>query len=129
MAPGWHTQAPVPSDGIPLGKGGKASKELLRQYYAGNRLPSPMGGFLELLRVRPEDDGSGVALFECSASSLRFSLAVPKATRAERQKVKEQQQAGDDPDCPRHVDPPRRLQRIGGYLICTACGVRYGRPA
>jgi hypothetical protein len=129
MARGWHSQDPVQSDVIPLGTEGKRGKEAHRRYYAGQRMPSPMGGFLEPLRVRAEDDGSGTVIFECSTSSLRFSLAIPKATRTERQKVKNQQDAGEDPTCPRHDDPPRRLQRAGPYLICPLCGVRYGRPA
>jgi hypothetical protein len=129
MAPGWHTQDPAQSDTIPLAKDAKRAKQLLRRHYAGQRLASPMGGFLEPLRVRSEDDGSGTALFECSTSSLRFALPIPKATRTERQKVKGQQDAGEDPTCPRHDDPPRRLQRVGSHLVCPACGVRYGRPA
>lgn len=125
---GWHTQDPVQTGGIPLAKDAKRRKALLKRYYDGLRLESPMGGFLEPLRVRAEEDGSGTALFECSASSLRFSLAIPKATRTERKKVKDQQDAGDDPDCPRHEDPARRLQRSGNHLICPLCGVRFGRP-
>lgn len=127
MAPGWHTQEPAHSEGFPLTKDAKRGREMLRRYYAGKRLPSPMGGFLEPLRVRAEDDGSGSALFECSTSSLRFELHIPKATRTERQKVKAQQDAGEDPTCPRHDDPPRRLQRVGTWLVCPACGVRFGR--
>lgn len=126
---GWHTQDPVKTGGIPLVKDPKKAKALLKIYYEGGRMPSPMGGFLEPLRVRPEDDGTGTALFECSASSLRFSLPIPKATRAERKKVKEQQEERLDPTCPRHDDPPRSLQRVGDHLVCPACGVRYGRPA
>ena len=126
---GWHTQDPVETQGIPLAKSSKEAKPLLQRYYEGNRLRSPMGGFLEPLRVRPEDDGTGTVLFECSTSSLRFSLAVPKATRTERKKVKEQQEDDLEPTCPRHDDPPRALQRVGDHLVCPACGVRYGRPA
>lgn len=126
---GWHTQDPVRTEGIPLAKDAKRRKALLAKYYEGLRLASPMGGFLEPLRVRPEEDGSGTALFECSTSSLRFSLAIPKATRTERKKVKDAQDAGEDPDCPRHDDPPRRLQRVGNHLVCPSCGVRYGRSA
>ena len=84
MVDGWHTQDPASPEGLPL-KG----KELLAQYYAGQRMESPMGGTLHELRVRPESDGSGTVLFECSASSLRYELHIPKATRRDREKVKE----------------------------------------
>ena len=47
-------------------------KDLLGLYYEGNRLPSPAGGFLMVLRVQPEDDGSGSILLECNTSSLRY---------------------------------------------------------
>jgi hypothetical protein len=89
-------------------------------------MPSPMGGFLELLRVRTEDDGTGTVIFECSASSLRFALRIPAATRNEKAGIKEQQEAGDDPVCPRH-QPPLKLQRVGPVLMCHLCGVRYGK--
>ncbi len=85
-----------------------------------------MGGFLELLGVRPGEDGKSIAFFECSASSLRYALAIPKATRTERRKVKEIQNDGDDPDCPRHGDGTR-LVRAGRDLVCPLCGVAYGR--
>lgn len=125
MASGWHTQEPASSEGIPLDKGAKA---LLQVYYRGGHMPSPMGGFMVTLRVRPESDGSGTVLLECSASSLRYELKVPKASRKERTEVKEAQEAGDPVLCPRHTEPTRRLQRVGGHLVCPACGVRYGRP-
>ena len=89
-------------------------------------MPSPMDGFLAPLRVRSDDDGSGTVIFECSASSLRFSLAIPSATRGEKKKVKKVQDEGDDPNCPRH-HPPQRLNRVGPYLLCPLCGVRYGK--
>ena len=87
-----------------------------------------MGGTLHKLRVRSEPDGSGTVLFECSASSLRYELRIPKATRRDREKVKERQSEGYDPFCPRCVEPPEKLLRSGIYLICPHCGVRYGRP-
>ena len=59
-------------------------KKLLKLYYAGLQLPSPQGGFLELLRVRSEEDKSATALFECNTSSLRYSLSIPAASRTER---------------------------------------------
>lgn len=101
-------------------------KELLKAFYAGHQLPSPMGGHLELLAVRDMEDGSGRAIFECSTSSLRFKLEIKKATRGERQKVKEAQAAGLDPTCPRH-GPDHRLTRVGGDLLCPQCRVRYGK--
>jgi hypothetical protein len=127
MAPGWHTQDPVDTGGIPLDKDAKRARALLRAYYLEARIDSPMGGFLEPLGVRAESDGSGTAFFECSASSLRFTLSIPKATRTERKRVKERLDAGEDGLCPRHEDPPRRLHRVGADLVCPACGVRYAR--
>lgn len=125
MPSGWHTQDPASADGLPLKKGAKA---LLKAYYRSGHLPSPMGGFLEPLRVRTESDGSGTILLECSASSLRYELTVPKATRAERAAVKQAQEEGGALDCPRHEGPTQRLRRVEGHLVCPLCGVRYGRP-
>ncbi|MEX0837303.1 MAG: hypothetical protein WD101_03150 [Gemmatimonadota bacterium] len=101
-------------------------KSLLKQYYAGQRMESPADGFLILLRVRALDDGSAVALLECSASSLRYELPIPKATRTEKKKVKEQIEEGRDPDCPRH-GPGQMLTRAGKELVCSACVVSYGK--
>jgi len=100
-------------------------KQLLRHYYAGHQIESPNGGFLMLLGIRQTDDGA-VAIFECSATSMRYEVPIPKATRTERKRVKEVVDAGDDPDCPRH-GPGTRLVRAGRDLICTSCGVAYGR--
>jgi hypothetical protein len=122
MSTGWHTQEPASSDSLPL-KG----KEYLNRYYAGQRMESPMGGVLHHLRVRPEADGSGTVLFECSASSLRFHLKIPKATRRDKEKVKESQAEGREPVCPRCTDPAEKLLRSGEYLACARCGVRYGK--
>lgn len=101
---------------------------MLEAYYRGGHLPSPMGGFLDPLRVRNESDGSGTVLFECSASSLRYELRIPKATRAEKGVVKAAQEAGEPVVCPRHTEPVLRLRRMGGHLVCPKCGVRYGTP-
>lgn len=100
-------------------------KQLLKQYYAGQQMESPNGGFLILLGIRPEDKGA-VGIFECSATSMRYELSIPKATRTERKKVKEIIDAGEDPDCPRHGEGTR-LVRAGKDLVCTLCGVAYGR--
>ncbi len=127
MTLGWHTQDPADSGGISLGDTPKEVKRLLQLFYQGTRLDSPMGGFLEPLGVRQDDDGSGTAIFECSASSLRYQLAIPKATRTERKAIKEALDEGHDAFCPRHVDPPRKLQRIKGNLVCGACGVVYAK--
>lgn len=124
MVNGWHTQKPASGEGIPLD-----GKDYLKAYYANLRLESPMGGILHELRVRPEADGSGTVLFECSDSSLRYELQIPKATRRDREKVREQQDDGRDPVCPRHVEPLEKLQRTGDTLVCPRCGVRYGKPA
>ena len=101
-------------------------KQLLKQYYAGHQVPSPNGGFLILLRVRRMGDGSSVAIFECSVSSLRYEVKIPKATRTERKKVKDEIEAGRDPDCPRH-GLGARLTRAGRDLVCSQCGIAYGR--
>jgi len=104
----------------------EASKRLLKDYYAGKRLESPVGGFLELLALRPGPDGSAIAWFECSASSLRYELVIPKATRTEKKKIKDQLARGLDPDCPRH-GPGYRLTRAGRDLVCSLCGISYGK--
>lgn len=101
-------------------------KQMLSRYYAGQQIESPNGGFLMLLGVRAGDDGSAVGIFECSASSLRYEVTIPKATRTERKKVKEVLDAGDDPDCPRH-GAGVRLVRAGKNLVCGSCGVAYAR--
>lgn len=101
-------------------------KQLLKQYYLGQQIESPNGGFLMLLGVRPVEDGSAVAIFECSVSSLRYELPIPKATRTERRNVKAALDAGEDPDCPRH-GAGHGLVRAGKDLVCTACGVPYAK--
>lgn len=122
----WHMQEPVASEGLALTSNVRALRDA---YYANARVPSPNGdGFLEVIGVRSNDNGTGTVLFECSVSSLRYELGIPRATTEERQAVREQQGRGVDPTCPRHDDPPRRLQRTGTALICPACGVRYGTP-
>jgi hypothetical protein len=100
-------------------------KDVLRHYYEGSQLPSPMDGFLAVIHVQPEEDGSGTVIFECLSSSLRFKMEIKKATRTERAKVKALMDSGMDPACPRHVDT--RLKRIGPNWVCPACGVRYAR--
>ena len=110
------------ADALPLDN----DKQLLKGYYAGHRLESPNGGFLILLAVTPRGDGQAVALFECSASSLRYELVIPKATRTERKKVREVLGAGEDPDCPRH-GAGQRLVRAGKDLVCNMCGVAFAR--
>ena len=98
---------------------------LLRLYYDGGRLPSPSGGFLMVLGVRPEDEGSGSILLECTSSSLRYQMRVPKATRSERKKVRAMIDEGSDPKCPRHQG--QFLVRIRHDLACANCGVRYAK--
>jgi hypothetical protein len=101
-------------------------KQVLKAYYAGQRIESPNGGFLMLLGVRALERGVTVAIFECSASSLRYEVEIPKATRGERKKVRDALENGDDPDCPRHGTEVR-LVRAGRDLVCTACGISYVR--
>ena len=98
---------------------------ILRLYYDGGRLPSPSGGFLMVLGVRLEDEGSGSILLECTTSSLRYRMSVPKATRSERKKVRAMIDEGSDPKCPRHQG--QFLVRIRHDLACANCGVRYAK--
>jgi hypothetical protein len=101
-------------------------KHLLKLYYAGQQMPSPNGGFLMPLGVRPDGSGAAVGIFECSVSSLRYEIAIPKATRGERKAVKEILVAGNDPACPRHgVD--HRLVRAGKDLVCRRCGIPFAK--
>ncbi len=100
-------------------------ERLLGLYYDGGRLPSPSGGFLMVLGIRPEDEGSGLVLLECTSSSLRYKLRVPKATRSERKKVRDMIVEGNDPKCPRHQG--EFLTRIRHDLACAKCGVRYAK--
>jgi hypothetical protein len=129
MARRWHTQEPARFEGQEL----EPEKWLLEAYYHRNRIDSPTGGEgdaaapLNPLLVQYGDDGSGIVRFECLHSSLRYWVRVPKATRTERSRVKEQQSEGYEPTCPRCV-PADRLVRAGGHLVCPHCGVRYGRP-
>ncbi len=102
------------------------ARQLLKEYYAGQRMESPNGGFLILLGIRPQEGGKAVGVFECSASSLRYEIVIPKATRTERKKVRDVLQQGGDPDCPRH-GPDSRLVRAGKNLVCSSCGVAYAR--
>ena len=101
-------------------------KAYLKTYYAGGRMESPVGGVLEVLGVRPNDDGSAMVILECNASSLRYELPIKAATRTEKAKVRQSLEKGADPHCPRH-GPARRLSRVGANLVCVACGVRFGK--
>lgn len=108
---------------IPLPDG----KKQLKRYYVGERLRSPQGGLLEVVRVQSGREGEpGRVLMDCLTSSLRYELLVPAATRGEREAVRAVQAEGKDPECPRHV-PGQRLLRAGAALLCPACGVVYGR--
>jgi hypothetical protein len=111
-----------PGNPIPL----PSNKKLLQSYYAGKRLPSPMGGQLDVLGVREGERGAGRVLLECNVSSLRFALAIPRATRTERAKVKEAMDSGDELTCPRHGGY-QRLAKSGKNWICPLCGVSYGK--
>ena len=98
---------------------------LLGIYYDGGRLPSPSGGFLMVLGVHPDPEGSGSVFLECTSSSLRYRMSVPKATRSERKKVQDLIDEGGDPECPRHQG--QLLVRIRHDLACAKCGVRYAK--
>ena len=101
-------------------------KRSLKAFLAGVRMASPVGGFLEVLRVQPSDDGSAKVILECSTSSIRFEMPIKKATRTERAKVKQSLSVGEDPNCPRHGEG-HRLTRAGLSLYCGACGIPFGK--
>ncbi|MDZ7780922.1 MAG: hypothetical protein U5R14_13455 [Gemmatimonadota bacterium] len=131
---GADLTVPIYSRPIFVDKGGvldqalqlENQKQLLKRYYQGRQMESPNGGHLIRLGVLPDEDGGAVAIFECSVSSLRYELPIPKATRTERQKVKEALESGRDPSCPRHGSG-HALVRSGKDLVCKACGVAYGK--
>lgn len=102
------------------------TKQQLQQYYAGQQVESPNGGFLMLLGIRSNDDGSATAIFECNVSSLRYEIVIPKATRAERKKVRDALKEGGDGTCPRHGSDTR-LVRAGNDLVCPDCGIAYAK--
>lgn len=118
------TEPPVgsPTNPIRLPK----SKKLLEAYYAGRRLDSPLGGRFDILGIREGQDKTGRVLMECNVSSLRYVLVIPKANKAERAKVKEAIEAGDDLFCPRHGND-QRLSKSGKDWVCSLCGVPYGK--
>lgn len=115
-------QAGSPGNPIPLPK----DKKLLQKYYVGERLPSPLGGQLDILGVREGEGGTGQVLLECNVSSLRFVLVIPKATRAEKSQVKACLTEGGDPVCPRHgVHHP--LSKSGKEWVCPLCSVSFAK--
>lgn len=110
------------SYGLPL----PDSKSVLKSFYAGNRMDSPLGGFLEVLGIHALDDGSAAAILECSTSSIRFELPITAATRTERAKVKAMLSEGIDPTCPRH-GAEQRLFRERAQWVCPLCEVPFGK--
>lgn len=102
------------------------AKQLLKLYYAGNQMESPNGGFLILLGVRSLEGGSAMGIFECSVSSLRYELPIPKATRTERKTVKDALAAGEELKCPRH-GPETPLKRAGKEIVCGSCGIPFAK--
>ncbi len=117
---GPTAQPGSPSNPLPLPR----DRKTLARYYRGERLRSPMGGFLEVLGVKEVEGGGGRVLLECSTSSLRYVLEIPKASRAERAQVKAALEGGRDPVCPRH-GPQQRLVRSGKLWVCPLCGVPF----
>lgn len=104
----------------------KESTALTKQFYAGARMESPLGGKLELLGFQGLPDGSARLFFECTASSLRFEMTVSKGTRRDREKIKEQVANGEDPVCPRCFGR-YPLDRVGQKMRCSHCGVAFGK--
>ena len=101
-------------------------KQLLKQYYAGQQMESPNGGFLIRLGIRPQDAGNAIAIFECNVSWIRYEITIPKATRTERKKVKDAVATDGDLVCPRHGSNAR-LSRAGRNLVCRECGIAYAK--
>ena len=101
-------------------------KQLLKQYYAGQQMESPNGGFLIRLGIRPQDAGNAIAIFECNVSWIRYEITSPKGTRTERKKVKDALAEDGDLGCPRH-GPSVRLSRAGRNLVWRECGVAYAK--
>ena len=99
------------------------SRRLLGFYYEDSRLPSPAGGVFQVLRVKSEDNGSGVLILECGSSSLRYVLKVPKAKRAEKRDIQAEAKKGGELWCPRHSLQP--LNRVADKYVCRKCGVTY----
>ena len=100
-------------------------KKLQDRFCLGERLESPLGGFLEPLAANSLDDGSGRILLECNASSLRYELIIRKGTRTERDRVRDQLSSGREPRCPRNES--QVLVRRGAELVCPRCQVKYGK--
>ena len=99
------------------------TKHLLAAYYEGTRLPSVAGGFFQILRVKSEEDGSGVVLLECGSSSLRYLMKIPKAKSVEKKDIQVEMKGGRELQCPRHLAQP--LNRLGNRYVCRKCGVTY----
>lgn len=100
------------------------TRRLLAFYYEDARLPSPAGGFFQILRVKSEKNGSGVVLLECGSSSLRYLLKVPRAKPAEKKDIQAKIKKGEELQCPRHT--VQLLNRVGKNYVCRRCGVAYG---
>lgn len=121
MARDRDIETPRKRGNLPL----EDTKQLTKEFYAGVRMESPLGGKLELLGFQAQEDGSSLLVFECSASSLRFEMTVPKGTRRDREKIKEQVANGEDPVCPRCFSR-YPLDRVGKNMRCSHCGVSFG---
>ena len=120
--PATEQPAGSPANPIELAK----DKKLLQSYYAGKRMSSPLGGQLDIFGIREGEGKTGRVLLECNASSLRYVLIIPKATKTERAKVKAVLDEGGDATCPRH-GPRQRLSKIGKDWVCTLCSVAFGK--
>ena len=101
-------------------------KKMERLHCSHRQVPSPMGGFLMELAVRPEKNGTSTVLFECKTSALRFELPLRISTWRERRKVRIQAEEGLDPMCPRGEIGPRLVRR-GKDFFCPRCSIMFGR--
>lgn len=99
---------------------------VLARYYAGERVPCPVGcgDEAEAVRVSTVESGEGVIWMECEGCAQRERYTAPPATTDERRRVRDLVGEGREPICPRH-ERPTPLRRRGRQLVCPGCGVRY----
>lgn len=121
----------MPIDILRLDAGGEAeraayARQVRERYYAGERLPCPVGcgGAAEVVRVLSREEGGGDLWLECGSCAQRGCVELPAASDEERVAVEIAFAEGGEAPCPRHA---RRvlLQRRGRQLACPECGVRF----
>lgn len=115
---------PSGSDGLP--EGVMPERALLQRFYAGERLPCPVGcgGTVAAVRVSTLNDGRGDLWLECDSCAQRERVTIPAATPEERSELQLAQEPGALPVCPRH-HWRIPLRNHGRQLVCPECGVRF----